>query len=323
MLVFKVFGAVTQKLLMDFQMGSMEKIYRRSKLCSLNDLPQPRRDLLNKKAYLTTNVVQTTRGCPYNCSFCSITKFFGHKYRCRPIEDVISEIESTSGKLLYFAEADLTGNRPYAKRLFESLIPYKKIWTSDTGIRIANDDELLRLAAKSGCKGLYIGFESLSPASLQEAGKSQNVVKHYKDAIDKIHQHGIMVGGGFIFGFDSDDESVFERTIEFAIESKIDFAEFNVLCPYPGTRLYDQIQAENRIIETDWSKYLGYNVVFQPKRMSVETLRSGCIWAWEQFYSAKSIFTRFLSSWNLTSWFNPMAYLLLNIGTKRGISKFG
>jgi len=314
---------VWQKLLMDFQMGNMEKIYQRSKLCSLSDLPHPRWDLLNKDAYLTTNVVQTTRGCPYNCSFCSITRFFGHKYRCRPIADVIKEIETLKGKFLGFADADLMGNRLYAKKLFEALIPYRKIWASDAGIKIANDEELLRLAAKSGCKGLYIGFESLSPASLQEAGKSQNIVNHYKDAIDKIHQHGIMVGGGFIFGFDSDDESVFERTIEFAIESRIDFADFNVLCPYPGTRLYDKVREENRIIETDWSKYLGYNVVFQPKRMSVETLRSGCIWAWKQFYSSKSIFKRFLSLRNFTSWVNPIAYSLLNIGTKRGISRFG
>lgn len=307
---------VWQELLLDFQRGNMKKVYKRDEPCKLDGLPHPRRDLLHKNAYFTTNVIQTARGCPNNCDFCSITRFFGGKYRNRPVDDVIKEIETLNGKYLAFADADIAGNRLYAKKLFEALIPYKKIWVSDAGIRIAKDDELLNLADKSGCKCLYVGFESLSPASLREVGKSQNVSQQYKEAIDKIHQRGIMVSGGFIFGFDNDDESVFERTVEFAIQSKVDFADFNVLCPYPGTRLYDRILEEKRIIETDWGKYCGYNVVFRPKLMSVETLQNGCIWAWEQFYSNKSILKRYLTSHIFTSWVNPIAFLILNITTK-------
>ena len=313
---------VWQELLMDFQKGDMKKIYRRNKPCELSGLAHPRRDLLNKNAYFTTNVVQTTRGCPNNCDFCSITRFFGGKYRNRPVEDVIKEIENLSGRSLFFADADIAGNRSYAKKLFEALIPLKKIWASDAGIRIAKDEELLSLAGRSGCKCLYIGFESLSPASLQEVGKSQNIVMEYKEAINKIHQYGIMVSGGFIFGFDNDDESVFEKTVEFAIQSKIDFADFNVLCPYPGTRLYDRMLGEQRIIETDWGKYCGYNVVFQPKQMSVEILQNGCIWSWKQFYSSKSILKRFLSAHIFISWVNPIAFPLLNISTNRIVSGF-
>ena len=314
---------VWQELLMDFQQGNMKKVYRRGELCNLDSLPRPRWDLVKKNTYFTTNVVQTTRGCPYDCSFCSITRFFGHKYRCRSIAQVIKEIKTLRGKFLYFADADVVGNPSYAKRLFNALIPYKKFWAGDAGIKIANDDELLNLAAKSGCRALYIGFESLSPASLREAGKSQNIVEVYKGSIDKIHQFGIAVGGGFIFGFDSDDKSIFERTVKFAVESKMDFADFNILCPYPGTRIYDKLRKENRIIKMDWSKYFGmYNVVFRPKRMSIEELRSGCLRAWRQFYSYKSIFKRFLSRPNFTSWINPIAYFALNIGTKEGISNF-
>lgn len=315
---------VWQKLLMDFQRGKMEKVYRRGSLCSLNALPRPRWDLMNKRAYLTTNVVQATRGCPYNCSFCAVPRFFGRKYRCRPIQDVIREIAALDGKLLGFVDADIMGNPSYAKELLRALIPHKKIWAGDAGIRVANDDELLRLAAKSGCKALFVGFESLSPESLQEAGKSQNIIEHYKAATDKITQHGISVLGGFMFGFDADDESVFERTVAFAIESKILYADFNILCPYPGTAVYHKLLREGRIIETDWSKYFGmYNVVFRPKRMSVEALREGCLWAWKEFYSSKSIFRRSLSRPNFTSWVNPLAYFLLNIATHRGISRFG
>lgn len=314
---------VWPKLLLDFQKGEMAKIYQRSEPCSLEALPRPRWDLMNKGAYLTTNVVQATRGCPYNCAFCTVPRFFGRKYRCRPVEDVIAEIASLDGKLLGFVDADITGNPVYAKKLFKALIPYKKIWAGDAGIKAADDPELLKLAAKSGCKGLFVGFESLSPASLQEAGKSQNVVEYYKEAIRRINQHGISVLSGFMFGFDADDESVFERTVEFAVESKILYADFNILCPYPGTTAYSKLLQEGRIIETDWTKYFGmYNVVFRPKQMSVETLREGCLWAWKEFYSSKAICKRFLSRPNFTSWVNPLAFFLLNIATHKGVSRF-
>jgi radical SAM superfamily enzyme YgiQ (UPF0313 family) len=314
---------VWQQLLADFQMGRMAPLYRRNGPCSLQALPRPRWDLMNKGAYLTTNVVQATRGCPYNCRFCSVSSVFGREYRCRPVDDVIKEIAALDGKLLGFVDADITGSPPYAKELFRKLAPFRKIWAGDAGMRVANDDELLSLAAESGCKGLFVGFESLAPESLREAGKAQNTVSYYKDVINKITDHGISVLAGFVFGFDTDDESVFERTVEFAVESKLLYADFNILCPYPGTAVYHKLHDEGRIIETDWSKYFGmYNVVFRPKRMSVEALREGCLWAWKEFYSAKSIFTRFLSRQNFTSWVNPLAHIVLNTATHRGISRF-
>jgi radical SAM superfamily enzyme YgiQ (UPF0313 family) len=315
---------VWQELLTDFQHGRMKRVYSSNGPCSLDGLPHPRWDLMNEGAYLTTNVVQATRGCPYDCAFCSVSSVFGRKYRCRPVEDVINEIAAHDGKLLGFVDADITGHPAYAKELFKALIPYRKIWAGDAGMRVANDDELLKLAAKSGCKGLFVGFESLSPASLQEAGKSQNTVDRYKDTIKKIIDHGISVLAGFVFGFDTDDESVFERTVEFAIESKLLYADFNILCPYPGTAIHAKLAEQGRIIETDWSKYFGmYNVVFRPKGMSVEALQEGCLWAWKEFYSPKSIVERFLSPQNFRSWANPLAHIVLNTATWRGISRFG
>ena len=153
--------------------------------------------------------------------------------------------------------------------------------------------------------------------------KSQNIVELYRESIDKIHQFGIAVGGGFIFGFDRDDKSVFERTVKFAVESKLDYADFNILCPYPGTTIYRRFAEEDRIIETDWSKYFGMNnVVFRPKQISADELRDGCLWAWNEFYSYRSVLKRLLSKPNFKSWTSLMAYFALNIGTKEAISDF-
>ncbi len=311
------------QLLEDFRQGEMQKLYRRNGPCSLEGLPHPRWDLMDRRAYFTTSVLQATRGCPYNCAFCSVSSVFGNKYRCRPVDEVIAEIETLPGKLMGFVDADITGKPAYAKELFRRLAPYKKIWAGDAGMRVAEDDELLTLAAKSGCKGLFVGFESLSPESLRSVGKSQNTIDRYKDTIKKINDHGISVLAGFVFGFDTDDESVFERTVEFAIDAKILYADFNILCPYPGTRVYRQMLEQGRLIENDWSKYFGmYNVVFRPERMSVDTLREGCLWAWKEFYSTKSILKRFVSRQNFMSWANPAAHFVLNIATHRGISRF-
>ncbi len=312
---------VWQQLLADFRNGGLKPTYRRGEAHSLAGLAKPRWDLLNKSAYLTTNVVQTTRGCPYDCSFCSVTTTFGRKYRRRPVEDVVKEFEATKGKLVGFADADITANPKYSIELFDSIAPYKKWWAADAGIGVANQPDVLKAAAKSGCKGFYIGFESVSSDSLAEANKAQNTKRSFEDSIKIIHDHGIAVLGGFIFGFDTDDESVFERTVEFAIENKMIYADFNVLCPYPGTRVYDKMLEEDRLLETDWSKYYGMSsVVFRPKKMSAERLREGCQWAWREFYSARSIAGRFVSRRNLTSLFNPISYLIINVGTRRGVS---
>ncbi len=308
---------IWQQLLADFRTGHLKEIYRRDERPSLENLPKPRWDLLNAKAYMTTNVVQASRGCPYSCNFCSIWRTFGRKLRYRPIPEVIAEIETFKGRLVGFAEADIIANSKYAAELFDALAPLKKWWISDAGIRITKDDRLLEKAARSGCKVLYIGFESISPEGLEQGGKRQNLKFEYKESVERLHQHGIMVGAGFIFGFDTDDKSVFEHTVEFAIDSKIDMADFHVLCPYPGTAIHEQLKRENRIFETDWAKYSKYNVVFQPKQMAPEELLEGCYWAWKQFYSASSIAHRFLSSHVFQSWINPFGHLGINLTLNR------
>jgi len=308
---------VWEQLLADFRKGKLRKTYRGKNYPQLDNLPKPRWELLKKNAYITTNVIQVSRGCPYHCNFCSIWRTFGRNPRYRPITDVIQEIETFKGKLVGFADADIIANPKYAKELFEALEPLNKLWVADAGLKIAKNNDLLKIAAKSGCKIVYIGFESILQDSLEQCGKFQNLKIQYRVSIDRLHQNGIMVGAGFIFGFDTDDKSVFERTVEFAIDCKVDMADFHVLCPYPGTGIYDQLKSEGRIFETDWSKYSKYNVVFQPKKMSPDALLEGCYWAWKQFYYPKSILHRFLSAHVFKSWINIFGHLAMNLTLNR------
>ncbi len=272
----------------DFTKERLKKFYQSSQKPSLKNLPLPRRDLLQGKRYLTKNFIQTTRGCPFDCDFCSVTTFFGKRHRFRPIGDVIKEIESLNGNFTVFADDNVAAHTKYAKELFKALIPCKKRWFSQADLTMAQDEELLRLAAKSGCEGVYIGLESLSDIGLKKFKKQIN----FKEAINRFKSYGIRVEGSFIFGFDCDDKKVFEKTLKFAQELRLDAATFHLLTPLPGTKLYEKLEKENRIVERDWSKYDLSTVVFEPKQMTREELQEGVRWATQEFYSLFSITKR-------------------------------
>ncbi len=280
------------QLVRDFQAGKLKRMYRAAELADPACIPIPRRDLFKADGYLTLDTVSTTRGCPYACSFCTVSTFFGHTFRLRPLDAVLREIDGLGAKTVFFVDDNIVGNPRYAKELFRALIPRKIKWAGQSSLSFARDPELVRLAAASGCMGLFIGFESIDEESLQMVGKKANVVKDYEDAIRRIHQNGIAVFGAFIFGFDQDDESVFERTVQFAQRSKLEGAQFNVLTPYPGTAVFASLEREGRLLTKDWSRYDMTEVVFAPKKMSPETLRQGHDWAWREFYSLPSIIQR-------------------------------
>lgn len=279
-------------LIEDFKTGRMKKLYKASKPCDLVDLPIPRRDLLKKGAYNIGSTVQTTRGCPFSCEFCSVTEFFGRGYRQRPIDEVIREIEGIDSNFIAFVDDNMIGNPKYAKELFRRMAPLKFQWGSQASITMARDLELLKLAKKSGCVGMYVGLESLSTDSLAGVGKTFNNVDKYEEAIKKFHDHGIMVIASIIFGFDSDNEGIFEKTVRFLEKNKIEMATFYILTPLPGTVWSKRLMSENRIINQDWSKYNGGHVLFKPKMMSPETLSEGYRWAYHQFYSIPSVARR-------------------------------
>jgi len=279
-------------LIEDFKANKLQRVYRQRERPSLLGSPIPRRDLFTQGAYLARHTISTTRGCPYSCSFCSVTSFFGHTYRCRPVEEILKEVETLNErKLIAFVDDNIVGNPKFAKELFRALIPYKIKWIAQASVTIARDDELLRLAAASGCIYLLIGFESLSPANLVAVGKRINVVDEYEDVIRKIHSHGIAIHGFFIFGLDEDDEHVFQRTVRFAQQMRLESAQFDLLTPYPGTALCESLDKAGRLVTKDWSQY-GYNLGFEPKNMSRETLQKGHQWARREFYSIPSIWRR-------------------------------
>ena len=279
-------------LIEDFKANKLQKIYQQHQRPSMLNLPIPRRDLFVKGAYLLRNTISTTRGCPYSCSFCTVTSFFGHTYRCRPVAEIIKEIETLNHKkLIVFVDDNIVGNPPFAKELFQALIPYKIKWVGQASVTVANDDELLKLAAASGCIDLFIGFESLSPANLAAVGKKINTVDEYENVIRKIHSYGIAIHGFFMFGFDEDDEDTFKRTVRFAKKMRLESAQFDVLTPYPGTKLHETLDKAGRIVTKDWSQY-GYDLMFELKSMSRDMLQNGRTRAWCEFYSLPSIWRR-------------------------------
>jgi hypothetical protein len=258
----------------------------------MQGLPFPRLDLLHKDAYMTINCAQTTRGCPHQCDFCHVTHFFGKTYRCRPVGEVIEEVERLQGDFLIFIDDNIAGNRRYAKELFTRLKPLKKKWTSQASMTLTQDPELLKLAAESGCVSLFIGVESLSSENLKDVNKSFNQPHQFEEAMKAVHDHDIFILAGFIFGLDHDDEGVFERTLQFCERNRIELPTFFLLTPLPGTALFQRMESEGRLLHKDWGQYNGGTVVFKPRLMTEETLQRGFHWVWKEGYSWGSIFKR-------------------------------
>lgn len=270
----------------DVAAGRSRGVYRLEKWPSLAGLPMPRHDLVNASAYNDIPRVETSRGCPFHCSFCSTTAMFGHLMRYRPVEEVVAEIRAIGARFVFFTDNNIVGNPKYARALFEALTPLRIAWLSQGSLNLAHDPDLLALAARSGCIGMLVGFESLGDATIAALGKKVNHVEQYESDVAALHRHGIGLIGCFVFGFDEDDASTIERTVAFVERVNIDVPQLTVLTPYPGTVLRTQLEQAGRILHSRWEEYDIGHVVFQPARMSVEELqaayRSACarLYAW-------------------------------------------
>ena len=282
-------GSVPQ-MIADFRGGSLKPVYRSAPV-SLAGLPIPDRGLIHQAGYITPDAVQATRGCPHMCTFCSVTAFAQHRFRTRPVDEVVDEVKRL-GRWLIFMDDNIIGNRDYAKELFARLAPLNRRWCSQCGVRIADDTELLDLARKSGCVALFIGLESLSDGNLRACRKPVSRARDYARAIARLHATGIGVYAGFVFGMADDDEHIFPRTLEFLGDARVDVAQLTILTPFPGTPLFDEMERQGRIRSLDWSLYGFGHVVFEPKHMSAEALQAGADWVGRRCYSGASTWRR-------------------------------
>lgn len=283
------------ELLRDFVKGRMKARYDQSPALTLSGLPFPRRELLSRKHFTVFHTIETTRGCIHHCEFCVVPTAWGKPLH-KPVAEVVADIRQMGAKKLLFLDLNLISSFDYARELFTALIPLKVRWGGLSTTLIASDESLLDLAARSGCRGLLLGFESLRGDSLKETGKPFNLRREYREVVRKIHDRGIAIQGCFAFGFDHDDSGVFAETAEFAIEAGIDLPRFAVLTPFPATPLFRRLDGEGRILTTDWTLYDGQHVVFEPARMSVSELQLGIERAWKTAYSYRGVARRLLSS---------------------------
>lgn len=309
---------VWPQLLRDFERGDLKRIYRSCELPDLKQMPAPRWDLIKGRAY-GRGVTIATRGCPFACEYCSIPQMYQRRMRYRPVGEIVDEIRKMPGRALIFWDDNIGADRAYAKELFAAIAPFKRWWTSQCTADVAFDDEFMDLAARSGCKALFLGFETISQSSLNSANKRHNRAGEYSEIIRRFHAHRIAVQAGVVFGFDHDDRSIFRSTVEFYRSAGLDSATVSVLVPFPNTPLFNRLDAEGRILTRDWSKYNGKkDVVFQPALMSPEELLMGTEWASRQFYSLSSIVERMARS-QTGLWWN----IARNLGYHLALRNFG
>ena len=325
---------VWPKLIEDLRRGEMRRIYQGNGFVNPSNLPLPQRELLNEKYYLPLKLLETTRGCPHHCDFCGVSKFFGFRYRSRPIKEIERELKTIFPKgpvmnaalkkilssfskdlpyflkrrLLYIIDSNVAGDRGFALELVSLLKEFDLLWYGHAPVSIAFDQELLEGFSQSGCIAINIGFESFSTKNLQMMRKGFNQPSQYGEAIKRIHDQGIGIMGTFIVGLDDDDSGVFQRIIDFCIDEKLDWALTFIMAPYPGTDSFLRLEKEGRIFCKDWEKYDSLNVVYQPLQMSVQELENGMRRVWKDVFSLYSIYKRVLKR----PWIHPLFYLMMN-----------
>ena len=259
---------------------------------TLQGLPPIRRDLIKRHLYLASNSIVVSRGCPHVCDFCYKEAFFegGKSFYTQSVDAALAEIDRLPGRHLYFLDDHLFGDARFARAFFDGMAGMGRLWQAAGTVQSVLKPGLLEKAVAAGLRSLFVGFETLNPQSLKEQHKVQNLNRDYSAAIRRLHDLGVMVNGSFVFGMDHDNETVFERTVAWAIEQGIETATFHILTPYPGTALYQRMAAQGRLLPANWDLYDTRHVVYRPAQLTPETLERGYWWAYEQFYRWGSIF---------------------------------
>jgi radical SAM superfamily enzyme YgiQ (UPF0313 family) len=276
--------------LADYRKGVPKKIYKSAQR-SLVNIPFPRRDLFKRHLYLVPNSIVVSRGCPYLCDFCYKTSFFkgGASFYTQTVDRGLAEIERLPGRHLYFLDDHLFGNPRFASELFEGMRGMNRLWQAAGTVQSILMPDLIKKAAGVGLRSLFVGFETLNSNNLREQKKTQNLNHDYGEAIRRLHDLGVMVNASFVFGMDEDDESVFDRTVDWAVRQGVDTATFHILTPYPDTPLFVRMEQSHRITTKNWDLYDTRHAVFTPRHMSSQTLEEGYWRAYQNFYSWANI----------------------------------
>jgi len=277
--------------LKDLAAGTPRKRYE-SSVRTLQGLPPIRRDLIQRHRYLVPNSIVVSRGCPHHCTFCYKDGFFegGRSFYTQAVDDALAEIARLPGRHLYFLDDHLLGNPRFARDLFRGMRGMGRVFQGAATVDSILRDDVIEEAAAAGLRSLFVGFETLSDASLAGAGKRQNLNRSYRDVVRRLDNLGIMINGSFVFGLDGDDRDVFARTVDWAVQSGLTTSTFHILTPYPGTALFTEMEAQKRIATRNWDLYDTRNVVYSPTSMTPEELKRGYDWAYESFYRWRSIF---------------------------------
>ena len=297
-------------LLADLKNGKLQRLYRSSALLDMAGIPAARREIFTDQGYLLTNTLQTTRGCPHECEFCSVTAFFGRSYRERPLNLVLGELETLrrSGSFVFFVDDNLVANRRYALELFKGMRGLGLKWLSHAPIDFALDRALLQAAGQAGCVGMFVGFESLNQQTLAALGKRTNHAESYLDQVRAIQDEGIGILGSFVLGCDGDTPATFEPILRFCEMARLEAAIFPILTPYPGTRVRERLEREGRITSNDWRDYDMGHVNFVPSGMTAAELQAGHDWLNSSFYSLSSMYRRMFRLHRSLQVFVPMNF---------------
>jgi radical SAM superfamily enzyme YgiQ (UPF0313 family) len=305
------------QMLFDFAAKQLKPLYTQNCDFTIAGRPTPRRELLNKKRYITMNTLEAVRGCSLPCTFCAYPAAFGKTVYKRPITEIVAEIEALDCKLILFPDVNLIADRAYAVELFTAIASLKIWWLGLATSSVGIDDELISVFRKSGCKGLLIGLESVNQESQKFVSKGINKVNDYEGLMKRLHHAGIIVQGCFAFGADNEDASTFERTVELVERAKIDLPRYSILTPFPKTEYYRQLESEGRIIEQNWAMYDVEHCVYKPALMTPEQLEEGTAWAWRETYKLGGIAKR-LAPFHRNAWLSGP----LNFGYRGYADKF-
>ncbi|WP_372895024.1 radical SAM protein [Stieleria sp.] len=302
--------ALWGQILRDVENGCLQATYRADFRRPYRDDPPPRRDLLPRNSFLTTSSLIATRGCHNRCGFCYLsTKGLHMPYLMRDVEQIAEEFQRDGQPYAVFTDNNLGSKPEYLRQLCRALRPLEKIWSAAVSIDVTDDPSLVREMALAGCTGVFIGFESLQNDNITDAKKKSPNTEDYARRVALLHDNGIQVNGSFVLGFDHDREDVFENTIRWVEENRLECATFHIMTPYPETPLFRQLESEGRLLHRDWSKYDTANVVFRPKHMSPEQLAAGYELCYDRLFSHTSIWRRRPKDWRAVPAYLAMSYL--------------